>query len=184
MPGISIHVVDVSRGLVATGMRVELHALETPRRLVAAGTISSKGLLEEESLGVRFAPGEFKAFFCVAAYYREHGIGGEFERGDHLMRLLPGVARGVVEDARPFCRVAKTVLAGGVDLRQCRACQTAAEHERGKQPRVEQLSSNRVDHSLSLQPPGNYCGFSPALANKAGQRCISALTNASTSAGV
>ena len=74
MPGISIHVVDVSRGLVATGMRVELHALETPRRLVAAGTISSKGLLEEESLGVRFAPGEFKAFFCVAAYYREHGI--------------------------------------------------------------------------------------------------------------
>ena len=28
MPGVSIHVVDVSRGTVASGMRVELFAIE------------------------------------------------------------------------------------------------------------------------------------------------------------
>ena len=38
MPGISIHVVDVSRGLVASGMRVELWQL-APRKMVASGTI-------------------------------------------------------------------------------------------------------------------------------------------------
>ena len=42
MPGISIHVVDVSRGVVAHGMRVELLHGE---RLIADGRLSSRGLL-------------------------------------------------------------------------------------------------------------------------------------------
>ena len=40
MPGISIHVVDVSRGVVAAGMQVELHAVEAEgklKKLVAKG---------------------------------------------------------------------------------------------------------------------------------------------------
>jgi 5-hydroxyisourate hydrolase len=74
MPGVSIHVVDVSRGLVAAGMRVELHALAPRRALLAAGVISAKGLLEEEALGARFAPGEYEALFHVAAYYAGAGV--------------------------------------------------------------------------------------------------------------
>ena len=74
MPGVSIHVVDVSRGLVAQGMRVELHAAGTARRLIAAGSISAKGLLEEAALAVSFTAGAYEAVFHVAAYYRNAGI--------------------------------------------------------------------------------------------------------------
>ena len=70
MPGISIHVVDVSRGVVATGMRVELHSLSAPQGLIAEGVISAKGLLEHPALEARFAPGEYEARFHVADYYR------------------------------------------------------------------------------------------------------------------
>ena len=35
MPGMSIHVVDVSRGVVAVGMRVEVRLLNPPRLLCA-----------------------------------------------------------------------------------------------------------------------------------------------------
>jgi 5-hydroxyisourate hydrolase-like protein (transthyretin family) len=53
MPGISIHVVDVSRGMVASGMRVEVFRGE---HLIATGAISSKGLLESDALGAKLAP--------------------------------------------------------------------------------------------------------------------------------
>jgi len=74
MPGISIHVVDVSRGLVAAGMRIELYALAPRRALLAAGAISAKGLLEEKALAARLAPGEYEALFHVAAYYAGTGV--------------------------------------------------------------------------------------------------------------
>ena len=72
--GISIHVVDVSRGLVASGMRVELHSLATARRLIATGAVSAKGLLEDPSLAVRFEPGMYEAVFHVADFYRAAGV--------------------------------------------------------------------------------------------------------------
>jgi 5-hydroxyisourate hydrolase len=72
MPGISIHVVDVSRGVVASGMRVELFALSgDSARLIARGNISSKGLLSDPALDRRFEPGFYDARFHVAAYYRD-----------------------------------------------------------------------------------------------------------------
>ena len=40
----------------------------------------------------------------------DHRIGLERERLDELVRLLPGVALGVVEDLRPFLRIAELVL--------------------------------------------------------------------------
>ena len=68
MPGISIHVVDVSRGVVATGMQVELrHADGRP---IAEGTTNGKGLLDHAALSERFEPGPYEAFFHVADYYR------------------------------------------------------------------------------------------------------------------
>jgi 5-hydroxyisourate hydrolase len=72
--GISIHVVDVSQGLVAAGLRVELHALSPARRLIAAGSVSAKGLLEDTALAARFAPGAYEAVFHVADYYRAAGV--------------------------------------------------------------------------------------------------------------
>ena len=74
MPGISIHVVDVSRGVVAAGMKVELHALSPQRARVADGAISARGLLEDAALGATFVAGEYEAVFHVADYYRTAGI--------------------------------------------------------------------------------------------------------------
>ena len=70
MPGISIHVVDVSRGVVASGMRVELFGSDAPDRPIAAGTISRTGVLADPALDRKFAPGFYEARFHVADYYR------------------------------------------------------------------------------------------------------------------
>lgn len=69
MPGISIHVVDVSRGVVASGMKVELYGLE--RRLIVSGVTNAKGLLEVDST---VPAGVYEAVFHVATWYREHGV--------------------------------------------------------------------------------------------------------------
>ena len=71
MPGISIHVVDVSRGAVAAGMRVEL---SRDGRRIAAGAISAKGLLEDGALDGRATPGAYEAVFHVAEWYRKQGV--------------------------------------------------------------------------------------------------------------
>jgi 5-hydroxyisourate hydrolase len=68
MPGISIHVVDVSRGVVAAGMRVEL--LYDGKR-VAEGKLSSKGLIE---VGERAKAGVYEAIFHVADWYRDQRV--------------------------------------------------------------------------------------------------------------
>ena len=69
MPGVSIHVVDVSRGLVATGMKVDLYGPE--RRLIVSGVTNAKGLLEIDST---VAAGAYEAVFHVAAWYREQRV--------------------------------------------------------------------------------------------------------------
>lgn len=74
MPGISIHVVDVSRGVVASWMRVEVYALDPERRLLASGIVSARGLVEESVFNERFRPGVYEAVFHVAAYYRAVGL--------------------------------------------------------------------------------------------------------------
>jgi 5-hydroxyisourate hydrolase len=72
MPGISIHVVDVSRGVVASGMRVELFAVarNSSRQMIASGSISPTGVLVDPALNQKFDPGYFEARFHVADYYR------------------------------------------------------------------------------------------------------------------
>ena len=72
--GISIHVVDISRGLIATGMRVELERVSPTRVPVCSGTIDASGLLDEPALGVRFDPGVFEAVFFIADYYWRAGV--------------------------------------------------------------------------------------------------------------
>jgi 5-hydroxyisourate hydrolase len=76
MPGISIHVVDVSRGVVAQGMNVELHAIapDGEASLVTFGAIGANGLLDKAELAATFKPGVYAALFHVAAYYRDAGV--------------------------------------------------------------------------------------------------------------
>lgn len=74
MPGISIHVVDVSQGVLAVGMHVELHRITPQSNLVVAGTLSARGTLESPALDTRFAPGIFEARFGVADWYHARGV--------------------------------------------------------------------------------------------------------------
>lgn len=74
MPGISIHVVDVSRGIVANGMRVDVFALAAQRRLLASGAISVSGILDDVALARRFEPGRYEVVFHVADWYRSQGV--------------------------------------------------------------------------------------------------------------
>ncbi len=81
MPGISIHAVDVGRGIVASGMRVELFSFvsegdngETGRRLIARGMISAAGTLNDPALTGTFMAGRYEAVFHVGAYHRDVGI--------------------------------------------------------------------------------------------------------------
>ena len=74
MPGgISIHVVDVSRGVVAAGMHVDVYASE-PRRLLASGSISATGVLDAPALSATMAVGHYEAVFHAADYYRTAGV--------------------------------------------------------------------------------------------------------------
>jgi 5-hydroxyisourate hydrolase len=73
MPGVSIHVVDVAHGVVATGMRVELFTAGAQPRAIASGVIGRNGLLNAPELAAEFAPGRYEAAFHVGEYYRQTG---------------------------------------------------------------------------------------------------------------
>ena len=74
MPGVSIHVVDVAHGVVASGMRVEFFAAGAQRRSIASGVIGRNGLLNAHELAAEFAPGRYEAAFHVGEYYRQAGV--------------------------------------------------------------------------------------------------------------
>jgi 5-hydroxyisourate hydrolase len=78
MPGISIHVVDVAHGLVATGLRVEVffapvRGLASDRSPIASGFIDSRGVLAQESLAQVFAAGFYEVDFHVGDWYASAG---------------------------------------------------------------------------------------------------------------
>lgn len=72
MPGISIHVVDVTRGAPARGMAVEVHRIDDgERRFVARGDVGSDGVMAHpgaKTLGT--GPGCYEVELAVGAYYR------------------------------------------------------------------------------------------------------------------
>jgi 5-hydroxyisourate hydrolase len=71
--GISVHVVDVTRGLSAAGMKVEIFQLGVPEP-VASGVISSKGTLDHPiAHGETVEAGTHEALFYVGAFYRQLG---------------------------------------------------------------------------------------------------------------
>jgi hypothetical protein len=76
MPGVSIHVVDVARGVVAAGMEVELHAVDAggKLKLIAKGRVGQNGLVNEPQLSQAFAAGSYVAVLHVAGFYRAQGV--------------------------------------------------------------------------------------------------------------
>jgi 5-hydroxyisourate hydrolase len=73
MPGVSIHVVDVARGVVASGMRVEFLACAPPRT-IGDGRVATNGSLDVPALAARLDAGRYEARFHVAEYFRTAGV--------------------------------------------------------------------------------------------------------------
>ena len=71
MLGVSIHVVDVSRGVVAAGMRV---VLSGSGGVIADGAIAANGTLDDPALKQTFTTGLYWAELHVANYYRDAGV--------------------------------------------------------------------------------------------------------------
>ncbi len=70
MPGISIHLVDVSKGLIAKGLRVRLFRAMEPRELIAEGLINERGLFSDSALDGVFQRGYYEPQFKVGDFYR------------------------------------------------------------------------------------------------------------------
>jgi 5-hydroxyisourate hydrolase len=72
--GISLHAVDVARGVPAQGMAVELWQRVPERRLVAQGLLGANGQLDHASVrGDGVEAGEYEALFHVGDYLRAQG---------------------------------------------------------------------------------------------------------------
>jgi 5-hydroxyisourate hydrolase len=71
--GMSIHVVDTTRSRAAAGMKVEVFALAEDRRLIASAKAGPRGLVDDERLLARLAPGRYEVAFHVADYFRLMG---------------------------------------------------------------------------------------------------------------
>jgi 5-hydroxyisourate hydrolase len=76
MRGISVHVVDVSRGIVAHGMQVALGAVRSDGAFesIAEGRIDEHGLLADPARSRIFPAGRYRVVFHVGAYYRACGL--------------------------------------------------------------------------------------------------------------
>lgn len=73
--GISIHAVDIARGVPAAGLVARLYLLENGRREIAAGACTASGLLQHPvSEGSGVERGTYEVEFDVGAYYRANGV--------------------------------------------------------------------------------------------------------------
>lgn len=76
MPGISIHVVDVSRGLPARGMRVDVMRLEGERaQRIGGGPVTDTGNIDDAALaaGTGVTAGVYEARLAAGAWFRDSG---------------------------------------------------------------------------------------------------------------
>ena len=75
MPGLSIHVVDVSRGIVAAGLKVRVERLDLQGPyLIAEGNVAADGLLHAPSIAGVLQSGTYEATFEIGAYLRACGV--------------------------------------------------------------------------------------------------------------
>ena len=74
MPGISVHVVDVTRGVPATGMHIEVFAYAPQRHRIADGLLGATGALDHAITRERRQPGVYEVVFHAGAFFTAHGI--------------------------------------------------------------------------------------------------------------
>ncbi len=74
MPGLSVHVVDVTRGVPASGMRVEIFALGASRQKIADGVMAKSGALDHPIATTRLEPGAYEVVFHAGAYFSGQGV--------------------------------------------------------------------------------------------------------------
>lgn len=73
--GISIHAVDISRGIPAGGLGVRLWCIESSRRELAAGICAESGLFQHPvANGVGVEQGMYEVEFDVGSYFRNSGV--------------------------------------------------------------------------------------------------------------
>lgn len=73
--GISIHAVDIARGIPANGLSVRLWRIDGNRVGIASGTCTESGLFEHPvTTGVGVERGMYEVEFDVSIYYRASGI--------------------------------------------------------------------------------------------------------------
>src|SRR5574341_991546 len=72
--GISIHVVDITRGLPAAGMRVEVYRLRGGRTRIGGWALDGRGLLDLSALEAALAPGVYEVVFHIGGFYRQAGL--------------------------------------------------------------------------------------------------------------
>ncbi len=73
--GISIHAVDVARGIPAAGLSLRLRRIDREPAEIAAGPCTESGHFQHpvaEGAGVE--RGVYEVEFNVGAYYRSHGV--------------------------------------------------------------------------------------------------------------
>jgi 5-hydroxyisourate hydrolase len=75
MPGLSVHVVDVTRGLPARGMRVHVHRSDGEgRQLVARGEVGADGTMAHAITGgAGITRGTYDVELFVGDYFRSIG---------------------------------------------------------------------------------------------------------------
>lgn len=74
MPGISVHVVDTTRGLPAAGMRIEVYALSPIRKLIAEARLAASGALDHAIALERLDVGSYEVVFHAGAFFRSAGV--------------------------------------------------------------------------------------------------------------
>jgi 5-hydroxyisourate hydrolase len=70
--GISVHAVDITRGMPAEGMRVEVYALREARELLAEGLLAADGSFGHP-IAHSAAAGTYEVLFHAGDYFRSVG---------------------------------------------------------------------------------------------------------------
>ena len=73
--GISIHAVDIARGIPAAGLRLRLRRVDPDTAEVASGVCAATGHFQHEvSAGAGVVRGLYEIEFDVGDYYRDGGV--------------------------------------------------------------------------------------------------------------
>jgi 5-hydroxyisourate hydrolase len=75
MGRLTTHVLDIATGRPAAGLKIELHALGAPARLLKTATTNADGRVDEPLLsGAEFRVGAYELRFFAGDYLRKIGL--------------------------------------------------------------------------------------------------------------